>query len=197
MIILYLHGFRSIANSGKTQTLKGMFPEHRVIGCDYSPHSPVRAKQQLSDLMAAESLLPESLIPEAQDGIVVIGTSLGGFWARWMAKEFKLKALLINPSLHPDRSLKAGRYEVYDASHTMIDVTDNDLEAFNSSKVDSDSAIALSATVWVAMDDELLDAMAIVSELNDLHDVITFKTGRHRFAQFAEMKSEIKYFIDN
>jgi len=189
MIIVYLHGFRSTGNSGKTQTLKTMFPEHKVIGCDYSPHSPVLAEQQLRELITNESNSKDE-----SENVIIIGTSLGGFWARWMAKEFGVKALIINPSLHPDRTLKTGRYEIYDESKTNIEVTESDLISFKDYKVSAEEAKNLNCDVWVARDDELLNANAIVEELGHLHNLTTFKFGGHRFTQFREMKGQLEKF---
>lgn len=189
MIIIYLHGFRSTGNSGKTQTLKAIFPKHRVIGCDYSPHCPSLANQELRELIATEE-------HNSDENIVVIGTSLGGFWARWMAKEFGIKALLINPSLHPDTTLPTGSFEVYDTSGSNIHVTQNDITAFKAYKVNPDQANDLKCTVWVAMNDELLDAKSIIDELDNLHDVVVFESGGHRFSQFAEMKTELRDLIE-
>ncbi|PHS16410.1 MAG: hypothetical protein COA86_12315 [Kangiella sp.] len=194
MIIIYLHGFRSTGNSGKTQTLRTMFPNHKVIGCDYAPHSPLVAEQQLRELIAKE-IESESKSREGHESVIVIGTSLGGFWARWMAKEFGVKALIINPSLHPDSTLPTGEFEIYDESHSLIKVTSDDLESFKQYKVASGDARALKCEVWVAINDELLDADAIVEELEDIHNLKTFESGGHRFSQFGEMKPQIGRFI--
>ena len=190
MPIIYLHGFRSTGNSGKTQTLKEMFPKHKVIGCDYSPHSPLKAERQLRELITKETKL------KGDGEITVIGTSLGGFWARWMTKEFSVKSLMINPSLHPDQTLSTGEFEIYDESHSIITVSPNDLETFKKYKVSTDEARELNCEVWVALNDELLDANAIVDELEELHKLMTFESGGHRFSQFGEMGSELDFFIN-
>jgi len=195
MIIIYLHGFRSTGNSGKAHSLSTMFPKYKVIGCDYSPHAPLVAEQQLRTLIANESETG-SKSKEGAEGIIVIGTSLGGFWARWMAKEFDVKALIINPSLHPYQTLPIGEFEIYDESHSLIKVTPDDLECFKKYKVLADEARDLNCQVWVALNDELLDAKAIVEELSDLHKLVTFDIGGHRFSQFGEMGSLLNSFTN-
>lgn len=92
-LIIYLHGFRSFSESNKFRLLQEMFPNEKVISLDYSPHDPELASQQITKVILEE---------EADiDDILVIGTSLGGFWARWAAASFSVKSILINPVLHP------------------------------------------------------------------------------------------------
>jgi len=196
MTIIYLHGFRSHGNSGKTQNLKVMFPKHRVVGCDYSPHSPQLAMKQLSDLYDVESNRKESISgdlnsPQSMQELVVIGTSLGGFWAQWMAHKFGVKALLINPSLHPDKTLPLGCFNTYSDPISQIEVTKQDRQVFSSCKVLPNDAKQLDCVVWIALDDELLDAQATIDELSGIHPVVSFEQGGHRFSQFSEMKVEL------
>jgi len=192
MIIIYLHGFRSTGSNGKTAILKEMFPEYRVIGCQFSPHKPSLASKELSELMV--SLKGES---EALDGLCVIGTSLGGFWSRWLSFKFGIKSLIVHPSLHPDKTIPVGTFSVFDDSDRSIQVSSEDQKEFVDFKVPSDQANGLDCHVWVNLDDELLDAQSIVTELNNLHKVTTFDSGGHRFLQFIKMRDDIDRFINN
>jgi predicted esterase YcpF (UPF0227 family) len=45
-------------------------------------------------------------ILQRETEIILVGTSLGGFWANFFAQKYKLKCVLINPSVHPWSSLK-------------------------------------------------------------------------------------------
>lgn len=192
MVIVYLHGFRSSTNAGKSQTLREMFPEHIVIGVEYQPHSPRNASQALSDLF--QTLLNSG---KSVAEIIVIGTSLGGFWARWVSAEFNVKSLLINPSLHPESTLPTGRFKIFGDELQSVEVSNNELSTYRLYKVKAEVAKNIDCQVWVALNDELLDANAIVSELRKTHRLRTFPTGGHRFEQFHEMRSAIVAFIEN
>jgi len=61
------------------------------------PHRPAAAIALLSDLI--------STLPRAQ--VKLIGSSLGGFYATWLADRFDVKAALINPAVHVQNGLKS------------------------------------------------------------------------------------------
>ncbi|QCT94564.1 hypothetical protein FE773_05050 [Caminibacter mediatlanticus TB-2] len=88
-MILYLHGFGSCANSNKTKILKSHFLDF------YAPGLPENPKETISKI---ESLInPKTML---------IGSSLGGYYAIYFAVKYNLKAVLINPSLKPYKTLK-------------------------------------------------------------------------------------------
>ena len=41
------------------------------------------------------------------EGLGVVGSSLGGFYATWVAKQLGCKAVLLNPAVHPERDLSS------------------------------------------------------------------------------------------
>jgi predicted esterase YcpF (UPF0227 family) len=92
--LLYIHGFLSSPLSFKaqqTQTwLAANHPEIDYHCPQLSPY-PAKTQQCLEDVV--ESLLPEP--------VYLMGSSLGGFWATWLAEKYNLRALLINPAVRP------------------------------------------------------------------------------------------------
>jgi hypothetical protein len=129
--------------------------------------------------------------------VLVIGTSLGGFWARWMANQFKVRSIMINPSLHPDKTLSAGTYLTYEDPPKLITVSRENLESFNRYKINKNESNAGSAHVWVALDDEVLDAHNTIEELQGQYQITKFKTGGHRFSQFSKMKNRITQCLNS
>ena len=93
-MILYLHGFRSSPKSFKARVLQKALEdagrEHELI-CPQLPASPKEA-------MALCLLLAERHAP---DNLVIIGSSLGGFYATWLAERMGVRAVLLNPSVDP------------------------------------------------------------------------------------------------
>jgi predicted esterase YcpF (UPF0227 family) len=99
--ILYLHGFRSSPKSAKAQRLARHVAELQAAGtgltwaCPQLPPSPQQAVQELSALV--------SNWPQQQT--VVVGSSLGGFYATVLAEQFGFRAAVINPAVAPARDL--------------------------------------------------------------------------------------------
>jgi len=91
-MILYLHGFASCGNSTKTQLLKKYFGEKEVL----SPDLPV-------DPVEAVHFIKKYIIEHDID--LLIGSSLGGFYASYFAELLEMRAVLINPSTQPFISL--------------------------------------------------------------------------------------------
>jgi predicted esterase YcpF (UPF0227 family) len=98
--LLYLHGFRSSPQSTKARHVAAWMHAHRpdvVWWCPQLPPSPREAMQAVADRVAAW--------PAATSA--VIGSSLGGFYATWIAERFGWRAVLLNPAVFPARDLAA------------------------------------------------------------------------------------------
>ena len=93
--VLYLHGFLSSPASAKGRLLAD---EARRLGWDcLAPDwnlPPREVDALLRNLMRARS-------PETLRKTLVVGSSLGGFYALRLAQEFGLPAALVNPCLEP------------------------------------------------------------------------------------------------
>lgn len=98
-LVLYLHGFRSSPLSFKAQLLaKRMqaFGRSAEYGCPQLPASPCQAIALASDMVAGY----------APDRVALIGSSLGGFYATWMAEQIGCRAVLLNPAVQAPRDLE-------------------------------------------------------------------------------------------
>jgi predicted esterase YcpF (UPF0227 family) len=99
-MLIYLHGFNSSPGSHKTQMLK-RYMEARGLGERYScpalPHLPDRAIAVIEAEIAAHRA----------DSVTLIGSSLGGFYATYLAERHDLRAILINPAVFPHEGLRA------------------------------------------------------------------------------------------
>ncbi len=98
-MIIYIHGFNSSSGSGKARELDAWLAARgrgAEFACPDLPHRPAVAIALLSDLI--------STLPRPQ--VKLIGSSLGGFYATWLADRFDVKAALINPAVHVQNGLK-------------------------------------------------------------------------------------------
>lgn len=96
--LLYLHGFRSSPRSFKAQRVRAWLGEHRPDvhwWCPQLPPSP-------SDAIA---LVEAGIAGWPRDRMAVVGSSLGGYYATWVAEHTGCPAVLLNPAVHPARDL--------------------------------------------------------------------------------------------
>lgn len=93
-LILYLHGFTSGPQSRKVQALAARMAQlglaDRLL-CPQLPASPAAA------IALAEDLLAGKVGPG--DTVTLIGSSLGGYYATWLAEKHDLQAVLVNPAV--------------------------------------------------------------------------------------------------
>lgn len=97
-MILYLHGFRSSPQSFKTRLLAQRMQElgrENEYCCPQLPGSPKEA--------VALALEVAQQVP-SQD-LTLIGSSLGGFYAMWLAERLGCRAVLLNPAVNAPRDL--------------------------------------------------------------------------------------------
>ena len=98
-MLIYIHGFNSSPASFKAAAIQREL-ERRGCGEEFLapalPHSPA----------AAASLL-ETLARAHRDACLV-GSSLGGFYATWLAEMHGVRAVLLNPAVRPYELLASG-----------------------------------------------------------------------------------------
>ena len=98
-MILYLHGFRSSPRSFKARVVQERMTAAGRAGdliCPQLPASP-KAAMELA-LLLAERHAPENL--------AIVGSSLGGFYATWLAERLGVRAVLLNPAVDPLKNLE-------------------------------------------------------------------------------------------
>ena len=96
-MILYLHGFTSGPQSHKAQALGARMRERGLGKFFICPQLPASPREAIA--------LAEGLI--ARHGVnTVVGSSLGGYYATYLAETFDLKAVLVNPAVVAHLSLK-------------------------------------------------------------------------------------------
>jgi predicted esterase YcpF (UPF0227 family) len=96
--LLYLHGFRSSPHSTKARQFANWVRTHRpdvTWWCPQLPPSPREALVQLED----------GALGWPKQHAVVIGSSLGGFYASVLAERWGSRAVLLNPAVNPARDL--------------------------------------------------------------------------------------------
>lgn len=98
--LLYLHGFRSSPLSAKAQAVDARVARDHPAVHWWSPQLPPSPRE-------AMALVTEGVADWPRDRMAVVGSSLGGFYARWLSLQTGCRAALLNPAPFPARDLAA------------------------------------------------------------------------------------------
>ena len=93
-MILYLHGFRSSPLSMKGRLLAGRMAALGRADEYVAPQLPASPRLAMEQAVALVAHVP------AQE-LCIVGSSLGGYYATWMAEQLGCRAVLLNPAVTP------------------------------------------------------------------------------------------------
>ncbi len=100
--LLYLHGFRSSPQSAKAQKMAAIVARDYPRVTWWCPQLPPSPRLAMQHILATVSLWPAD---KGFQNMAVIGSSLGGFYATWVAEKMNCRAVLLNPAVEPARDL--------------------------------------------------------------------------------------------
>lgn len=177
MNILYIHGFASRfdPHSSKIVALEKL---GSVGGIDLDYTEPV------------ENIFAE-LEQEISEGEydLLVGTSLGGYWAAKTGTELGLPFVAVNPSIAPKDNL--WEYVGHGVTHfgTEYDLGVDVIRGYEDFPTEGFGLILLDAG------DDVIDSTATANALYDSYYVVTYPGGSHRFEHMEEAVEEIDTFI--
>ena len=93
-MILYLHGFLSSPSSGKARQLHAALAAHGRGDDFLCPALPVSPRGAADMALALAHL-------EDPSRLCLIGSSLGGYYATWLAQQIDCRAVVLNPAIRP------------------------------------------------------------------------------------------------
>lgn len=175
-MILYLHGFNSSPYSAKAQLFRRYLEERgraAELACPALAHRPGVAVAQA-----------HAEIARARGSVTLVGSSLGGFYATYLAEKHDLRAVLINPAIDPHSGLRAylGPQQPYHGGEPY-DLTEEHLREWQGmyvAKVRPERYLLL-----VETGDEVLDYRIAVRRYVGAKQVVV-QGGDHSFASFPE-----------
>jgi predicted esterase YcpF (UPF0227 family) len=97
--LLYLHGFRSSPRSFKAQRMEAAVRQRHPGVAWWCPQLPPSPREAMALVRATIASWP-------RERMAVAGSSLGGFYATWVAEETGCRAVLLNPAVDPARDLR-------------------------------------------------------------------------------------------
>ncbi|MDM5272662.1 hypothetical protein PGH07_10810 [Sulfurovum sp. zt1-1] len=177
--ILYLHGFASCGEGNKSRVLGAYFGNENLLAPNL-PFAPQEAIETLSTQILGEK--PSLLV----------GSSLGGYYATYLAEKFDIPAVLINPSCKPWETLAnyVGWQERFcDAERFEFkQVYLHQLERFSSPPQSSRYLVLLQS------EDEVLDYRVAKEQYKEYRVIVEYG-GNHRFENIHEYLSMIESFM--
>lgn len=96
--LLYLHGFRSSPQSVKARKMAALVQQQHPSVTWWCPQLPASPRQAMEEVLAGVSAWP-------RERMAIVGSSLGGFYAAWLAQQRGCPAVLLNPAVYPARDL--------------------------------------------------------------------------------------------
>ncbi|MFF7398567.1 YqiA/YcfP family alpha/beta fold hydrolase [Achromobacter sp. NPDC008082] len=119
-MILYLHGFRSSPDSFKARLMADTMAQRGLADAWACPQLPASPREAIDLAMGiAQRQLAGADSPRA---LTVIGSSLGGFYATWLAEQLGCKAVLLNPAVQAARDLatQVGEHHMYHSNAPFV-----------------------------------------------------------------------------
>ena len=96
--LLYLHGFRSSPQSAKARLTATHVAERHPGVVFWCPQLPPSPRETMALVACGIAAWP-------RERMAVIGSSLGGYYASWVAQQALCPSVLLNPAVDPARDL--------------------------------------------------------------------------------------------
>ena len=186
-LIIYIHGFKSSGESEKSKQLKAAFPDDTVVAPDFSPN-PAEAVKQL-----------HALIAKHLEPTIIVGTSLGGFYATYLAVMYDVSAFIINPALEPHVSLidKVGNYKRYGngADYNFESPYLDELKKMFDT-MHSTTKRASNLHFYLSSDDDVVNFDKLDDLFPNRKHVKVLNNAGHRFSRFTEIFPDIQAVLN-
>lgn len=174
-MLIYIHGFNSSPASHKAQLLKARLEalgRGKEFAAPALPHSPAQAAALL-DALAARN-----------PGAALVGSSLGGYYATYLAEKHDLKAVLLNPAVRPYELLAplVGRQKNFHTAEEYDFTTQHvaELRSLEVERITPERYLLLAAT-----GDEVLDYRSAVERYRGCRQLVIAGSD-HGLSDFAD-----------
>ena len=189
-LLVYLHGFRSSPRSSKAvMTGEGI----KAIS---TPENPIEwyCPQLLASPKESMAMVEDHINRTGADRIVVVGSSLGGFYANYLAEKYDCKAVVLNPAVRAARELTphVGMMTAYDSDEPFDFRPEyiDELKSLQVEKISNPSRYFLIA----AKGDELLDWQEMVGFYPGAKHLV-LEGSDHGIADYADHLPQVLKFI--
>ena len=191
-LVVYLHGFRSSPNSSKAVKTK------EAIKALSTTDNPIHwyCPQLLASPKQSMDMVIEYIQANPVDRLIVIGSSLGGFYANYLAERYQCKAVTLNPAVRAPRELAphVGMMTAYDSDEPFDFRPEyiDELCTLQVERLDRPENYFLIA----AKGDELLDWKEMVDFYSGAQQLV-LEGSDHGISEYSEYLPQVMRFISN
>ena len=189
-LLVYLHGFRSSPRSSKA-VITG-----NAVKALSTADNPVEwyCPQLLASPQQSMDMVTSYIDQSKADRMVVIGSSLGGFYANYLAEKYGCKAVALNPAVRAARELAphVGMMTSYDSDEPFDFRSEyiDELKAMQVQRISIPSRYFLIA----AKGDELLDWKEMAEFYQGAKQLV-LEGSDHGIADYADHLPKVLEFI--
>jgi len=178
--ILYLHGFRSSPRSFKARVVQERMKAFGRAGSLICPQLPASPKAAMALVLG--------LVERHGEDLAIIGSSLGGFYATWLAERIACRAVLVNPAVDPLARLE---------QHIGVTTAWHSDEPFEFRREYADELAALKVA-HITRPDRYFLLAATGDEVLDYRDMVAHYAGAHQhiIEGSDHALSEFEHYVD-
>lgn len=191
-LLVYLHGFRSSPNSSKAVMTGEAVRALSNTANSYEWYCP----QLLASPKESMEMVVKHIDQSNADRIVIIGSSLGGFYTNYLAEKYQCKGVALNPAVYAARELEphVGMMTAYDSEEPFD---------FKAEYIDELRALQVNAIsdpkryfLIAAKGDELLDWREMVAFYPRAKQLV-LEGSDHGIADYANHLPAVIEFIEH
>jgi len=183
-MIIYIHGYGGSGEGMKAKILRKELQDKGIIAPSLS-YVPQLAINTLKELISTFSKYEE---------VYLIGSSLGGYYATYLADHFNIKAVLLNPSVNPTKTLRKCTQDAPNFfDNSSFKWAENHLEMLKNYEVEN-----IKSELYMLLaqkGDELLDYKEAKNKFIDSKQIIQ-EGGNHGFEGVEDLIGDMLEFFN-
>jgi predicted esterase YcpF (UPF0227 family) len=183
-MIIYIHGYGGSGEGTKARIFRELLKDKGIIAPSLS-YVPTLAINTLQELV--RTFLK-------YEKVYLIGSSLGGYYATYLANQFNIKAVLLNPAVNPANTLK-------EVTQDAPNFFDNSSFKWNQNHVDmlkQYDVLNLKDELYMLLaqkGDELLDYKEAANKFKNSKQILQ-EGGDHSFEGVENLLGDILEFFN-
>lgn len=194
-LLLYIHGFLSSPRSHKAQQVEAWLKHNRP---DISYACPALTAYPDQAIASLEASVGKAIAQHPPQPVYLLGSSLGAYYATYLAEKYELPAVLVNPAVAPYRLIDEYLHKDLKNYHSeeRYRLHNEDIERLRSLETDR---LQYPSNFWLMVQtgDETLDYRDAVDKYRGCRQLVE-EGGDHSFQQFERWLPDIlKFFTDS